>query len=144
MSTVEITVASPATGIDVRRYGKMLARFAPKVIETEGENEAALAIVKGLMEKGEENFTQEESALFDLITNLIEQFEERTYPIPDAPPNDVLRDLMEHHSLKAADLVEILGSRAKVSEILSGKRSISKKQAKQLGERFGLSPAAFI
>jgi HTH-type transcriptional regulator/antitoxin HigA len=144
MSTTEITIASPAEDFDTRRYGRMLARFAPKVIETEQENEAALAIAEGLMKKGEENLTHEENVLFDLLTNLIEQFEERAYPIPDASPADVLRDLMEHHDLKAADLAGILGSRGRASEILSGKRSISKDQAKKLGERFHISPAAFI
>jgi HTH-type transcriptional regulator/antitoxin HigA len=115
MSSAEITIASPAGCIDTRRYGKMLARFVPKVIETEQENDAALAIVEGLMKKGEENFTQEERALFELLTTLIEQFEDRAYPIPDASPAEVLRDLMEHHDLKAADLAGILGSRGKAA-----------------------------
>jgi HTH-type transcriptional regulator/antitoxin HigA len=46
--------------------------------------------------------------------------------------------------LKAADLAGVLGSRAKVSEILSGKRAISKEQAKRMGGFFGVSPVAFI
>jgi HTH-type transcriptional regulator/antitoxin HigA len=64
--------------------------------------------------------------------------------MPDADPKDVLIDLMEHAEIKAADLAPLLGSRAKVSEILSGKRSISKEQARRLGKFFKVSPAAFI
>jgi len=40
-----------ADGLDLGRYGPLLARFAPKVIETEAENEAALAVVESLMKK---------------------------------------------------------------------------------------------
>ena len=51
---------------------------------------------------------------------------------------------MAGRDLKPADLAGVLGSRAKVSEVLSGKRTISKEQAKRLGLFFGVSPAAFI
>ena len=51
---------------------------------------------------------------------------------------------MEHNGLIAADLADVFGSRARVSEVLSGKRSISKEQAKRLGVRFRVSAAAFI
>ena len=43
--------------LDLKRYGRLLARAVPKVIKTETENERALAIVESLMEKGEENVT---------------------------------------------------------------------------------------
>jgi len=144
MTTATETIATAAGGIDVKRYGRMLTRVAPKLIETEAENDAALAVVAQLLEKGEENLTQEEDALVELLACLIERFEEKAYPIPDAEPKDVLADLMEHRGIKAIDLAPILGSRAKASEILAGKRGISKEQARRLGEYFHISPAAFI
>ena len=136
-------IAAPS-GLDVKVYGRLLAKFAPKIIETEAENEAALAIVEQLMVKGDGNRSREEEAALGLLSALIEKFENASYPLPDAEPREVLRDLMEHNDLKATHLSEIFGSRAKVSEVLSGKRSISKEQAKRLGERFSVSPAAFI
>jgi HTH-type transcriptional regulator / antitoxin HigA len=139
----DVAIAGPP-GIDVRRYGRILAKFAPKVIETEAENDVALAIVERLMEKGESNLAREERVIFDLLTALIENFEDKAYPMPDADPKDVLHDLMEHRDLKAADIAGVLGSRARVSEILSGKRAISKEQARRLGAFFRISPAAFI
>jgi HTH-type transcriptional regulator/antitoxin HigA len=51
---------------------------------------------------------------------------------------------MDGRGLKPTDLAAVVGSRARVSEILSGKRSISKEQAKALGTFFDVSPAAFI
>lgn len=137
-----LTIAGPA--IDVKRYGRLLAKFTPKIIETEAENDAALAIVETLMEKGDAGRNAEEDALLALLVSLISQFEETAYPLPEVSPIELVRYLMEHNDLKAIDLAPILGSRAKVSEVLSGKRSISKEQAKRLGDRFKVSPAAFI
>ena len=59
-------------------------------------------------------------------------------------PVGALRFVMEDRGLKPADLASVLGSRAKAYEILSGKRSISKEQAKRLGQFFRVSPAVFI
>jgi HTH-type transcriptional regulator/antitoxin HigA len=132
------------SGIDIRRYGRLMARLVPKVIQTEIENERALAIVESLMEKGDGGRTPEENVALDLLTVLIEKFEQRSYPIPEGDPAGALQLLMESKGLKAIDLAEVLGSRAKVSEILSAKRSISKTQAKQLGRFFHVSPAVFI
>jgi HTH-type transcriptional regulator/antitoxin HigA len=133
-----------APAIDAVRYSRLIAEVAPKVIKTEGENAAALAIAEKLMAKGEDGRTPEEDAALELLTMLIGQFEEEAYPAPDGDPVGALRFLMENNDLKPGDLIDEIGSRARVSEILSGKRSISKEQAKRLGDRFKLSPAVFI
>ena len=130
--------------MDIRRYGRLLAKFTPKVIENEAENEEALAVVESLMSRGDENLKAEELALLDLLGALIESFERRAYQLPEGDPAGTLEVLMEGRELKPIDLAQVLGSRAKVSEILSRKRAISKEQAKALGAFFGVSPAAFI
>lgn len=112
--------------------------------QTESENERALAVVDRLISKGEENLTPEETALLELLVQLIERFEEQAYPIPDAPGHRVLQTLMENRRVKQADLLPIFGSRGVASEVFNGKRAISKAQAKKLGEFFGISPAVFI
>jgi len=136
-------VASAAK-LNVPRYGDLLKRFAPKVIETAAENRLALRIVERLMSIGDGKRTAEENALLSLLAILIEQFERKAYPVPSAEPKEILRDLMESNELKAADLAEVMGGRSRVSDVLSGKRAISKEQARRLGARFGISPAAFI
>ena len=142
MSTLH-SIAGPS-GIDVRRYGRLLAKFTPKIIQTEEENEESLAVVESLMKRGDANLTAEEETLLNLLGHLIEEFERRTYKLPEGDPAGALQVLMDGRKLKAADLAGVLGSRAKVSEILSGKRAISTEQAKRLGGFFGVSPVAFI
>jgi HTH-type transcriptional regulator/antitoxin HigA len=51
---------------------------------------------------------------------------------------------MESNGLKAVGLAPIFGGRGRVSDVLSGRRNISKEQAKRLAERFHVSPAVFI
>jgi HTH-type transcriptional regulator/antitoxin HigA len=59
-------------------------------------------------------------------------------------PHDILQHLMESSGTRQADLVGIIGSSGVVSEVVNGKRAISKAQAKALGEYFNLSPSLFI
>jgi len=127
-----------------RIYGELLLDVLPRPIQTKAENERALAVVNRLMSKGENNLTPEETTLLELLVQLIERFEEKAYPIADAPGYRVLRTLMENRGVKQADLLPIFGSRAIASEVYNGKRAISKARAKKLGEFFGVSPAVFI
>ncbi len=77
-------IASEAAGLDTKRYGRLLAKFAPKVIETRSENDAALAIVDALMAKGDDGRSLEEDALLVLLTDLIGNYETRTHkPFPE-------------------------------------------------------------
>lgn len=114
----------------------------PKVITTEEEYDAALRVAEKLI--ANKNLSQEEKALLELFTHLIEEYEEEHYPMDPVSPQEMLEHLMDARSLRQVDLVGILGSKGVVSEIMNGKRSISKAQAKALGEFFHVSPALFI
>jgi HTH-type transcriptional regulator / antitoxin HigA len=113
------------------------------MIETEEENGRVLAIIERLMAKGEKR-TPEEDAVLNLLVHLVEQFEEKSCQMGGAAPSEMVAFLLEQRGLKPAALAEVLGSRGRVSEILAAKRSISKEQAKRLGEFFHISAAAFI
>src|SRR5580704_1837500 len=130
-------MGSLAATIDLKRYGRLLAKVAPCVIATEEEHERAIATVESLMEKGEGNMTPEEDALLDLLTNLIRDYEVTAYP-PRAKskPHEMVAFLMEQRKLRPTDLWPVVGSKSRISEILAGKRSISKEQAKKLAEFF--------
>jgi HTH-type transcriptional regulator / antitoxin HigA len=123
-------------------YANLLAKYQPKVIKTDEENEQATALAEELAHKS--NRTTEESALYDLLITLIEKYEDENYPMGNSSPLSLLVHLMEAHSLKQADLVSVIGSRGVVSEIINGKREISKAQAKSLGNFFQLDSGLFI
>jgi HTH-type transcriptional regulator / antitoxin HigA len=130
-------------------YGDLLAQYQPKAIlqgrgfanETEAENEAAIVLAESLEHRQR---TPEEDTLLDLLIILIEKFEKTTYPLPNIGAEQMLLHLMEARNMKQEELVGVIGSRGVVSEIVNGKRSISKAQAKVLGELFHVSPSLFI
>ena len=130
--------------INPARYGKMISRVRPVVIKNERENKRMLAEIWKLMSKGEDNLSAEENALLELMSRLVEDFEREHYPIPDAAPHEVIAFLMEERRLRQRDLLSIFGSRGIISEVLSGKRAVSKSQAKKLAEYFHVSTAVFI
>ena len=132
------------SGIDLKRYGRLLAKAAPTVIKTEAENERLLAIVESLMAKGEDNLTPEEDELLNLLVDLIHDFESKAYPLPKSAPHEMIEFLLEQRELKPSALWDVIGSKGRVSEILSGKRAVSKEQAKKLAEFFHVGVALFI
>jgi len=128
---------------DKKIYGSLLANTLPKVIETEEECVRVEKIVGELLKKGD-RLSPEEDKLLDLLSDLIENYEDKVYPIEDAPPNEMLKFLMRENDLKQGDLLHIFGSSGITSEVVNGKRSISKTQAKKLAEFFKVSVELFI
>jgi HTH-type transcriptional regulator / antitoxin HigA len=59
-------------------------------------------------------------------------------------PHEMVRYLMEQRGLTQADLVPVPGSHAQASDLVNGKRGISKAQVKKLAEYFGVSPELFL
>src|SRR5437667_11228780 len=116
-------------------YEALLRKVRPKVIRTEKENEAYTEILYDL-DRRSRTLTSAEKELAELLTLLIEDFEQRQYQLPRAKPLDVIRFLMDQHGLKQNDLVEVFGTPSIVSEVLNGKRELNKNHIRRLSERF--------
>ena len=144
MKTAAMNRTSATRGLNPQRYARLLAQRLPTVVRTEEENEEMLSAIWELMRKGEGNLSVEELALLELMSVLVERFEEEQYPIPDSPPHRILQHLMQTRNTKQADLVPILGGRGRVSELVNGKRAISKAQAKALATFFHVSAELFL
>jgi len=115
----------------------------PVVIETEEENARMLSLVERLMKKGE-SLSLEEEKLLQLLVRLVQDFEERLYKPSKATPVEVLRHLMEARGVKQSQLWEAFGSKGIASEVLSGKRGISKTHARALANYFHVSADLFV
>lgn len=125
-----------------RTYSNLLAEIAPRAIETEAEYERLLAIAEQLTFN--RNKTPDERSIYQLLVILIETYESQQYAMPISPPHEILQHIMESSGIRQSDLVGKIGSSGVVSEIVNGKRSISKAQAKVLGHMFKVSPSLFI
>ena len=133
----------PRQQFDEVKYGRLLARSVPAVIRNDAEYRRAETEITNLLRKGE-NLTPEEERLLDLLSALVERYEDETEDFPASPPHRILQFLIEQNDLQQTDLVKIFGSSGRVSEAVNGKRGISKAQAKALGEYFKVSPELFI
>lgn len=132
--------------VDKTKYGKLLMQTLPAVITNDEELERMSNEVNRLMTKGikQGELSPEEDTLLDLLSDLIESYEDQHYAIPESSPHDVLIFLMEDRGLKQSDLLPVFGSSGIASEVVNGKRSISKTQAKKLAEFFKVSVELFI
>lgn len=131
-----------ALPIDQEAYRKLIARKLPHVIHTEEENEQYIAELEALY--SQEEMTPAEKQLAELLALLIEKFEERYQIEPEATPIDVVHLLMEAHNLKQSDMLDIFGTKSTASEVLSGKRELSKAHIQRLASRFHVSPEVFF
>ena len=123
-------------------YGNLLARYQPKVIETEEENEKAIALAEQLSHR--QNRTLEESLLLNLLIALIEKYEDEHYPMDGSTPHSILLHLMEARDIKVADLVNIFGSKEIVFDIIEEKCKINQEQAKKLADFFHVNSSLFV
>jgi HTH-type transcriptional regulator / antitoxin HigA len=129
--------------LDPVAYGKLLAAELPQPIQNERQFESMVERLEEL-DFAKRKLTREEKALREILAALIEVYDKEHHRIPEQPPYEMVRFLMEQRGLKQADLVPVLGSRAQVSDLVNGKRGISKAQAKKLAEYFGVSLELFI
>lgn len=108
---------------------------AIKPIRTEGDLDRALARIDEIFDA--EADTPESDEL-DVLVDLVEHYESRHYPIGYPTPIDAVRFQMDQAGLTRRDLIPFMGSRAKVSEVLSGKRAITMSMARALHEHLGI------
>ena len=121
---------------------KMIEKGAPHVIHSEEQLEAYTKALYRLTSLEAPNAG--EAAAIELLTLLIERYEEEHFEVPQASGGEVLRFLLERHDLKQRDLAADLGGESVVSEILSGKRKLNASHIEGLSRRFHVSPAVFF
>jgi HTH-type transcriptional regulator/antitoxin HigA len=129
--------------VDINRYQALLDDALPMVIRTAAEYRRLLRTADALMQKPDEEMGEEEGRLLELLSVLLEEYEDRTHPLPKTEPHRMLAYLLRERRMKPADLEKFL-PRSRVSEILSGKRGISKSQAKGLAELFRVPVEVFL
>jgi HTH-type transcriptional regulator/antitoxin HigA len=127
-----------------RLYCDLLKEYEPQVIKTEEENERWLRVLSEILSRGEESLSPDERRFVELVSTLISNFERSAYRIGHASPADILRELMRARGMTPRDMAPVFGSKGITSEVLRGKRGISKRSAKALAQMFCVSVDLFI
>jgi HTH-type transcriptional regulator/antitoxin HigA len=125
-----------ATAMD---YPTLVSRTEPRVIHTEELNEQLIGVLAELDSRWE-MLTVDEKKLHELLLLLVQDFERRSYKLRSATPIKVIAELMEANGLKQKDLVGVFETASVISEVLSGKRELTKEHIKRLSVRFNVSP----
>jgi HTH-type transcriptional regulator/antitoxin HigA len=123
-------------------YRQLLTKYAPRPIRSQRAYEQALAQLEKLMVPRP---NAAHSLLIEVLATLIEKYESRHYPTPEISPAEMLAKLLKTKGARPAEVAKTTGiPTATLSNVLAGRRGISKQNAFKLGEYFGLSPIAFL
>jgi HTH-type transcriptional regulator/antitoxin HigA len=114
---------------------------AIKPIKTEKEYKHALKMIEKLMDakKG-----SSDADLLNVITLLVEKYEEKHYSIPQPDPIEAIKFRMEQLGLTQKDMVEIIGSKSRVSEIFNRKRKLTVRMIKTLHTALGVPAESLL
>lgn len=123
------TAATPAATISVRP------------LHSEADYAATLAEIATLMHAAPDT---PEADRLDVLTTLVQAYEAKHYPIDPPDPIAAIRFRMEQQGLTAQDLTPFIGTRARVSEVLNRRRSLSLAMIRRLTEGLGIPAAVLI
>jgi HTH-type transcriptional regulator/antitoxin HigA len=128
--------------LDEVKYAAVLGEYQPRPIHAKEENQRATAALERLHANAV--LTPEQEALAEILTTLIEKFEEEQYALNPASPVEILRELLRANDLEQKDLAQLVGSKGIASELLGGKRRISRSHAQIFAKRFNVPYHLFL
>ncbi len=113
------------------------------IIKTDEQYEEALAVVEELMDLGPEPGTEDADKL-ELLILLISNYEKEHFPMEMPDPIEAIKFRMEQQQLSQKDLIPIIGSRSRVSEVLNRKRPLTLKMIRHLHKGLGIPAEVLI
>jgi HTH-type transcriptional regulator / antitoxin HigA len=129
-------------GRDTDRYLDLLAKFPLRPIRREAELDAATEVIHELIDQDTRTVAEED--YLEVISQLVEQYEEVHYPLEEVPDAEMLAYLMEIQSRTQTDVARGAKIAAStVSEVLSGKRKLNRAQIGKLARYFHVEPGVF-
>ncbi len=123
-------------------YGRLLSQTKPEVIGGGRRHRHYVEQLEKLT--AQKTVTRAEKKLIRLLTVLVEDYESRNCAVPDASPVGVIRHLLDSRRLRQKDLVDVFGTESIVSDVLNGKRGLTREHIRLLSRRFRVSPSVFF
>jgi HTH-type transcriptional regulator/antitoxin HigA len=125
-------------------YLDLVREFPLRPFASKQEYAAAQVMLDRLV--GREDLTAGQRDYVAALVRFVEDYEQERFSAlaMELGPLDLLKHLMEENDMSTTDLGYIVGSRGLASEILNGKRGLSKTVIARLSERFTVEPAVFL
>ncbi|ERM81119.1 transcriptional regulator [Rhodonellum psychrophilum GCM71 = DSM 17998] len=110
-------------------------------IKTEDDYQAALMRLEKIFDAPVGTVESDEA---DILALMVDDYEKKKYPIEAPDPIEAIKIRMEELQLKQKDLVNIIGGKSRVSEVLNRKRRLTVEMIRNLNEKLHLSPGLLI
>jgi HTH-type transcriptional regulator/antitoxin HigA len=143
MSKAAASKTLGAEGVD-EDYLELIRRLPLRPLRLAREFKTAAAILDELV--GRDDLTDGQRDYLDALVRFVEEYETERLrgQLKKMPPLELLRHLMEENAMTTADLGYVLGSRGLASEVLNGKRGLSKRLIGRLAAKFAVDPGLFL
>lgn len=116
-------------------------RYAINPIKTERDHKQALEYIEYVMDKPK--LSTAERKKLEVVVVLVEKYETENFPINNPNPVDMIKFVMDQQGLKQSDLVQYIGHKGAVSEILAGKKNLTVDMIRNLEAGLGI-PASLL
>jgi HTH-type transcriptional regulator / antitoxin HigA len=125
-------------------YLELVRQFPLRPLRARREHLAAQVILSRML--GRENLTRGQTDYLAALARFVSDYEKERgfFQSKKLPPLEILRDLLEENRMTTSDLGDVIGSRGLASEILRGKRGMSKAVIRKLAKRFCVEPGLFL
>jgi HTH-type transcriptional regulator/antitoxin HigA len=137
-----MVAGSTILGFDRNEYVHLLEALPPVKIRTSEQAATTEAQIEKLMARPA--LSDAERAYVDLLSDLLADWEDATVEIPDVHGAELVRALLAEHGLRQKDLVGVFATESVVSEVLAGRRELTRKHIEALARFFKVTPAAFF
>ncbi|HEY9776990.1 MAG TPA: hypothetical protein V6C81_24710 [Planktothrix sp.] len=128
------------------KYKTLIERFPLVPIKNDAHLNEAHEVAQGLMLR-EEPMAEDEDNYLEVLFDEIAKYETKHHDLKfaDLAPHQLLQSFMKDHNIKQVAMQNILAvSSGVMSELVSGKRELTKEHCVKLGQHFKVSPALFL
>lgn len=130
---------------DDRRYLELVRQFPLRPLRTKRDYVAATKVLDQLAVRGEDDLDADEWDYLEVLTDLVEDYDNEHFPVPViGSPRDRLAALLEEAGMSKADLGRLLGNSGLASQIMLGRRQLSKTHIRILSQHFKLDAGYFL
>lgn len=128
------------------RYQELIDQFPLRPLRSKAAYKHAIAAADRLAVRDEKSLSADERDYLETLSLLIENYEEQQeiVDLSGLSQADILKHLMEQHEMSISALGKVIGSKGVASEILSGKRELSKTHMMTLARHFAVEPGVFL
>jgi HTH-type transcriptional regulator/antitoxin HigA len=127
------------------KYMELIRAFPLRPICTDLELDRAIKAVDRLTDRGVDRLTADETAYLDVLSDLVEKYENKHHAIEESTPAQVLAFLIEDRNITQKVVAAATGIPVStISELISEKRTLTMNHVERLSAYFKVSPAVFV